>query len=53
VYFFAFGGDIPHVTPPEAVEWAISFVQAVDAVSRAPGYPDDLARSLRAQVETL
>src|SRR5262245_29447765 len=39
--------------PPEAVEWAVSFVQAVDAVSRAPGYPDDLARTQRLQVEAI
>jgi transcriptional regulator with XRE-family HTH domain len=39
--------------PPDAVEWAISFVQAVDAVSRAPGYPDDLAQAQRLQVEAI
>ncbi len=39
--------------PAEAVEWAISFVQALDAVIQAPGYPDGFAEAQRQQVEAV
>ncbi len=39
--------------PAEAVDWALSFVQSLDAVARAPGYPDAIAEAERQQVEAI
>ncbi len=39
--------------PAEAVDWALSFVQSLDAVTRAPGYPEAIATTERQQVEAI